>query len=312
MIRYLKHSEIDKQKWDKCIRRSVNGIIYANSWYLDLFSENWDALVENEYERVFPLTWRKKFGIHYLYQPVFTQQLGVFSRNILSTEVVQSFLEAIPPKFKFAEINLNSYNKLDSSSIEKQEMLNHELDLIKTYDQHYRSYSTNLKRNLKKAAGSGLTIMKTMKPEPIIEMFRMNRGRNIGSLKNEDYMKLQRLMYTCIYKDRGQIWGAFNKYNELVAGAFFLISNNKVIFLFSGTNKKARELRAMPLLIDTFIRQNSRTNLTFDFEGSNDENLARFYKSFGSKEIRYLHIKLNRLSPLTKSILKLYQSIKPG
>ena len=51
----------------------------------------------------------------------------------------------------------------------------------------------------------------------------------------------------------------------------------------------------MFLLLDSFIKENSQKNITLDFEGSNDENLARFYKGFGSKECVYLQLRRNRL-----------------
>ena len=73
-IRHVKHKDINKLKWDKCIDTAPNGLIYANSFYLDIMSKGWDGLVMNDYEAVMPLTWNKKFGIFYLRQPAFTQQ----------------------------------------------------------------------------------------------------------------------------------------------------------------------------------------------------------------------------------------------
>ena len=52
MIKYLTHNNIDKTRWDECIRRSFNGNIYAWSWYLDIVHPQWEALIENNYERV--------------------------------------------------------------------------------------------------------------------------------------------------------------------------------------------------------------------------------------------------------------------
>ncbi len=96
-ISYLPQANIDKSKWDRCIDSSENGLIYAYSFYLDAMSENWDALIVNDYEMVMPLTWKKKYTIYYLYQPLFTASLGIFGNNI-SAEMVKTFLEKIPVK----------------------------------------------------------------------------------------------------------------------------------------------------------------------------------------------------------------------
>jgi len=85
---------------------AVNGMVYGCSWYLDIVCPEWEALVQDDYEAIFPLTCNRKFGIRYLYQPFFTQQLGIFSRGLLSGELVEKFLDAIPVHFRFAEINL--------------------------------------------------------------------------------------------------------------------------------------------------------------------------------------------------------------
>ena len=66
MIHYLKHHRIDKARWDRCISKAVNSRVYACSWYLDLVCPGWEALVEEDYTSVFPLTSRWK-GIYYLY-----------------------------------------------------------------------------------------------------------------------------------------------------------------------------------------------------------------------------------------------------
>src|SRR5258705_11018399 len=97
-IQYLAHKDIDKNKWDRCIDSAGNGLIYAYSFYLDCMAMNWDALVLNDYEAVMPLTWKKKYGIHYLYQPFLTAQLGLFG-NQINPNLFEIFLNAIPDKF---------------------------------------------------------------------------------------------------------------------------------------------------------------------------------------------------------------------
>ncbi len=305
MIKYLTNSEINKDRWDDCIKNSVNGIVYANSWYLDIVADGWSALVENDYEQVFPLISGKKWGINYLFQPVFSQQLGVFSQTLLTEEVVAKFLKAIPPHFKFAEINLNTYNKLPQGKYQSVEWVNHELDLINAYEKTFNGFSTNLKRKIKKAEKADLSILSNIKPEEIIRIFKENKGKELKTLEEVDYQKLRRLAYMGIYKGLVNNYGVYSPKNELCAGAIFLKSKHKIIFLFSGLTAEGRELNAMALLISSFIKDHSQHHITLDFEGSNDPQLARFYKSFGATKSTYPHLEINNLPLFTKLAVRL-------
>jgi hypothetical protein len=179
MIKYLRQDEINVDKWDQCISHSVNGMIYAFSWYLDIVNNRWEALVEGDYERVMPLTPGKKANINYLFQPPFTQQLGIFSTSHLTSQVVNDFIKAIPSKYKLIEINLNTYNKPDSQTTGFTPWLTHELDLISDYDTITKNYSNNLKRNLKKARQSKLSISEHVRPEELITIFKENKGKEL-------------------------------------------------------------------------------------------------------------------------------------
>jgi hypothetical protein len=310
MIRYLSHSEIDKKKWDNCISESFNGLIYASSWYLDIVAEEWQALVEDDYVRVFPLVTGKKWNIEYLYQPVFTQQLGVISKNILTEAVVLSFLNAIPEKFRFAEISLNTFNKVPSGDFKINHWQNFELDLINSYEHLYKNYSDNLKRNLKKSINAKHIVTKNVKPDEIIDLFKSNRGRKLKSFKDEHYQKLKRLAYMGIYKGLILTYGVYSSHNQLVAGAIFARSKNKMIFLFSGLSEEGKQMHGIAYLLDSFIREHSQHHLTLDFEGSNDPNLARFYQSFGSSRCTYSQIRYNRLPLITKLGVSLVKKLR--
>src|SRR5688572_1485429 len=130
MINHHRHHEIDRGRWDECIRKSYNGIIYGYSWYLDMVNPAWEALIEGEYETVMPLTPGKKMGISYLYPPFFTQQLGVFSVKKVTAETVMNFLRAVPAQYSYWEINLNTFNNVAGKEFEFRPNLTHELDLI--------------------------------------------------------------------------------------------------------------------------------------------------------------------------------------
>ena len=310
MIRYLQRDDIDDNSWNACLEASFNGNIYGRSWFLDIVAENWGALVEEDYERVFPVVYKKKFGIAYIYQPFFTQQLGLYSKTILSQEVVTRFIEAIPAGFRVAETNLNTHNHVDQRKYRAIPQLNHEIDLIESYENIRKGYSDNLKRNIRKAEEQGLSIVKNIRPEIIIDIFRKSRGREFRHLREASYLRLKRLAYVAMHKGVADIWGVINDRNDFCAGAFFFHGNRKAVFLFSGLSAEGREKGAMPFLIDSFIREHSNRHMTFDFDGSNDPNLARFYKSFGAGECHYQRLYFDHLGPVTQSAVNFVRHLR--
>src|SRR5690606_37392547 len=110
-MKYVFHTAIDKNKWDACIQHSKNSLIYAKSFYLDIVSPGWDALIAGDYEFIMPLTPRKKIGIAYLAQPAFTQQLGIFSKKNIEPKTILNFITLARSKFKFAELMFNFANE---------------------------------------------------------------------------------------------------------------------------------------------------------------------------------------------------------
>jgi hypothetical protein len=290
-ISFLLHDQIDRDLWDNCIKNAFNGLAYAESWYLDIVSPGWCALVQGNYNRVMPLPVKKKYGINYIIQPLFTQQLGVFSTQQMDSSVIEDFLISIPSKYLFTHINLNTHNHLLNPL---RNNLNHELDLIDSYDEIKSRYSANLKRNIKKAEKTSLTAVKHVRPEEVIRLFRNDRGREVKSWGEDQYRLLLKLLYTGMHKNRMDTYGVLSSRNEIISAAVFLKSRKSLVFLFSGNSEEGKTTGAMPFLIDKYIEDHAEMHLILDFEGSNNENLARFYRSFGSSPIYYPEFKSAR------------------
>lgn len=301
-IQYIQHNQINKQKWDICIAKSFNGLIYAYSFYLDIVSPQWNALVLNDYEAVMPLTWRKKYGIKYLYQPFFAPQYGVFGTNVLKPEIINLFLRHIPKEYKLIEIALNIFNKADEPTFKLIKSQTFELDLIHEYSVIHKNYSTKFRRHIKKAESNGITCTKNNNPQPIIEMFRENRGKNVSNYKDKDYKQLLRLIYELISKSHAEIWCAFTKENQLCAGAIFIGSHNRAYFMFSALSEEGKKASAMPAIIDSFIKNNSTLNITLEFS-TNNVDIARFYKSIGT-QLNYFNYAMRNRLPFPLNLLK--------
>jgi len=310
MIHYLEHKNIDFAKWDQCIHRAVNHSVFANSWYLDIVSPAWDALVEDDYDVVFPLTYNRKFGISYLFQPFFTQQLGVFSDRHLTEALVDRFLEAIPKNFLFIQINLNTLNKVDVERHSVTMRLNYELDLIHPYPKLAWGYNQNTRRNLKKALDLKLPVKRKVEPDELIKLFSENFGKKEGKLKYRNYETLRHLMDYCLKNTFSRIIGVYRADDTLCASAFLLYDQDRIIFHFAASNAAARENGAMFLLVDSVIRENAGKSMIFDFEGSVDENVARFYKGFGAQELTYPQVTLSRMPRILENTVNFVKKIR--
>ena len=291
-IRYIKYTNIDKYKWDKCIRNSINGIVYAYSWYLDKVSDDWDALISDDYDAVMPLTFEKKFGQYLLIQPIYTQQLGIFSNKALSEKVVKQFINTIPSKFRYININLNTFNFFKSNDFSISEKHTYEMDLIESYDKIFKRYSSNTKRNLKKAKNYNIKVISTINS---FELLNFKKENSIIRYSNKIHNIARRIISLGISKHLETIYGAYSENNSLLATAFFISTNNKSIYLIGASSTEGKEKSAMFALVDKYIADNCEKNLTLDFEGSNIKSVARFFKGFGAKRCIYLNLVNNNL-----------------
>ncbi len=85
-----------------------------------------------------------------------------------------------------------------------------------------------------------MSIVKGIKPDEVIDLFRANRGKDIKVLKDANYLKLKRLIYTCMYKGMANVYGVYNEENTLCAGAVFVENFKKTVFLFSGLSSEGK------------------------------------------------------------------------
>jgi len=287
---YKRRHEIDIDKWNQCIDNASNGLIYAYTFYLDSTADNWDALILDDYQAIMPLTWRKKVGFQYLYQPFFTAQLGLFGNN-LKPQLFARFLNAIPSTFKLWELSFNHQNLFHLKDFQLYERTNYILDLNQPYDILYHHYRENVKRNISKSVKYGCTIKMDI---PIHKIINVAKQQPNAASEN-DFQKFERLYQLLKQKTMVKTYGVFSSTNELLASCVFTFSNKRAYYILVGNHPNGRTLGASHALVDAFIKDHAEHDLLLDFEGSDIRNLAFFYSSFGAKQEKYSAIKRNQL-----------------
>jgi len=287
-IQYLTRNQIDTMKWDQCISIAANGRIYAFSVYLDAMSANWDALVLNDYEAVMPLTWNRKYGIRYLYQPFLAAQLGVFGSN-----EVQAFIKAIPGHFSYIDIYLNSAN---TNAVNGNAVLlrdNYVLNLNHPIEKLVTAYRENIRRNIKKAKQSGCIVVKDFEVETVITLAAAQM--QLHDKKVEENTRRFRQLYKVLKAENKATTYGISLYGEIIASCVFFFSHKRAYYILVGNHPNGKTIGASHALIDAFIADHAGQNLLLDFEGSDIRNLAFFYSSFGATQEIYPALKINRL-----------------
>lgn len=296
-LRLIGNTDIDKKKWDELVDQAPVSFPWWKSWYLDLVSPVWQAVVAEDYRYVLPLPVRKKAGIKYVFPPDYTQQMGVFGQEIAPEQVVDALIEYAQQHFKYLELNLNYHNYLHATHGKQRKRTNHELLLSKSYPILAKRYHKNTRRNLKKAARYDLKLQTASHPENIIKLFQDNKGKQIKKGINapllqglvEVGLKNKQVDMIEVVDDEGPI-----------GGAIFFNQGHRKVFLFSGLSPAGRQKNAMFFLMDEVIKKYADSDVILDFEGSDDRNLATFYSRFGAEEKLYLQLKINQLPRLIR------------
>ena len=292
-IRYLRYPEIDHKKWDNCIAEAGNGLIYGYSWYLNALSEEWGALVMDEYKAVMPLPYRKKWGVQYLYQPYFCASLGVFAGNTISPEVLECFLKAIPKQFTYWDICLNYGNNQPLKAFKTIPRNNYTLHLHSSYETISQQYRTNLKRNLERAQKNELSFSNTIDVLEVIELAKPTMSR-FAQIQQKDWDGFLNAVLEAKKRNCCEIVGVYLN-QQLLASAIFFYSHQRWYYILAGNHPNGKTLGASHLLLDRFIAKHAGTDSLLDFEGSDAESLAFFYSSFGAKTEIYPALKINKL-----------------
>ena len=295
-LKFIRHAELNKIKWDQSLEKCVNANPYAVSWHLDAVTDDsWDALVSVDYSWLMPLPFKKKFGIKYLPTPLFVQQLGIFGPGPFTTEISDHFFRQIEHNVNLIEFQINHSNATPTlKNFKSRERCNLILQLLENREQLMSGYSENRVRNIRKAEKNNLRYG-TSSIRSIINLFRASKESQIENWKIEYYNVLERAYNVSAMRNHGFAIGMYNGNGVLLSGAFILEWNGRAVFLFSGNSEEGKATGAMPAMIHNYLLNAPTSIKIFDFEGSDDPGLQSFYKSFGAVEANYVHLKLNTL-----------------
>jgi len=262
--------------------------VFAQSFYLNATSPNWDALILNDYETVFPLPIKSKFGFTYLSQPPFTSQLGTFGKLNLDIELL--FYNYISSHYKLIDLELNFSNKISSKFISPK------ITFVFDYNNNY-NINQNTKRNISKSTALGFNVQMVNHNEcldlsqKLLNPFLINEIKLLPSAVS----LFDQLLKNAISNKMLYTFKVIDEKQNIKALAHFICNGKHVLYL-KGTNfDKPDNSGSMHLLMFHAIKFFENKANFFDFGGGSKQGLANFYKGLGGELMNYSFLQINKL-----------------
>ncbi|MDR2980382.1 MAG: GNAT family N-acetyltransferase [Bacteroidales bacterium] len=283
--------------------------IFAEYDFLTIACPDWHALVMGNYEYVMPLPTKAKLGIKYIYTPPFFSRLGIFSDQEITSQITTEFFNHIPLLYRQIDLLLAPNNPAEQSGLNPIAMRSYRLNLHRPYILTEQLFSENTRRNIKSANKVDLTYTQDLTIHEVVCLFKNGRGREKSvRYAKKDYLLLCKLAGYVAERGMLDVVGARDESGRLLAGALFLRDRHAIWFWFSGRDVRFPEKKAMFFVISEYLKTQEKQDNYLDFNGSMNENIARFYKGFGGESYDFPFVNLRRYSYLSPFI-KLYKTI---
>jgi hypothetical protein len=310
MLQLFQRTEINDILWNELITNSLQGYLYAYTWYLDIVSPNWKAIIEvqdQQYLAVMPVPVLNSFGIEYVKQPLFCQQLGIFSQpNYQINEL--NYVEKLCKEFSyiadytwnyhnFSQNELQLFSPQNVNLCKPETLCTHLLSLQQTAEEIYAGYNADRKMNLKRALKSEVQIIESIDIEPLINLFITETSHKIiGGVHPQAYDFLRQIFAALQSRNQAKLYYTVNQKNEIEAGGLFAFDKQKIIYLFNAALHQYRKNNGRTLLINKVLQEYANKEyLYFDFESPAISPIAEFYESFGAKPYSFSQLHYNNL-----------------
>lgn len=288
-LKYLSHNQLDYNKWDTVVGSTTHPQPYGFSWYLNWVSPGWEAIVYGNYEAVLPVFPQKKWMMRWTSRPFGTQQTGPYSKIPLTEELVSEMIKLAMQKFHYGEFFLSNGTPMPRTW-QPVALVNQELKLNRRYEELHHSYSSQIKRNLKKASKVSYGWSQWPSISETLNLWKQNTQAKT-KITDAQLAQLQLVLEFCYYNKRGTLMGIMDEGNNLAAAQFYIQHEGRATLILNASSTWGKEHGLPSVLIDQFIRLHANSPVLLDFEGSSIAGLHRFYAGFGAQDQTYhMHV----------------------
>jgi len=322
---YLLSYEVDKNEWDDFVKRSPQGSVFSETWYLDAMNVKYKILAVYKNERIIAGIVLTKNEINTWSNPMLVKYLGV----LLGNEQKNVSQKVLSQQFKILELLIGELKKYKSfdyyfhpnftnwtpfywNGFAQHTRYTYRIDLNKEFIEIEKKIHHNIKRNIKNAQKLKVVIKRDIGIDNLLKMVNETFEKQGGNSPYND--KLQ-IAIKKFFKDGNFVsFGAYDTRGKIISACGLVYDEKSSYLILNGSTMHDQIRGANALMIFEAIKYFKEKGLeTFDFEGSMLPGVEQFYRRFGGDLVPYYRIwQDNFFNYFKAKAKKIYKKYKYG
>jgi hypothetical protein len=278
--------------------------LFAEPWWLDAVAPgDWGDVLLHEGEDLrarLPFTLKRRLGVTALTQPALTPILGPWLSPSDAGQVkalarqlslMEELIGALPPHDLFRQAfhpSLFNWLPFYWEGFSASVMYTYRLEQLDDVDAAWSGLRQNIRREIRKAEKQ-LEVTTELSLEAFLEVNAKTFARQ-GMAPPYPAELVARVDAACADRDARRILFARDAQGQLHAALYVVWDDHSAYYLMSGADPDLRTSGAQSLLAWEAIKHAGELGRSFDFEGSMIKPIERFFRSFGSAQVPYLHV----------------------
>lgn len=292
------------RRW--CAQRSDIPLFLSAEWLDTIADEaHWDvALVgqPNDVQAFLPYFHKRKMGFDIITMPPLTPYLGPWlhypegqkqaSRLSFEKKMMDALIAQLPATDRFVQYfhpAVTNWLPFHWQGFSQTTRYTYIIPDLSDMDAVYDGLQGNIRREIKKAEAQ-LTVTRAEEVNTLFDLLKKD-----FDLKKEK-LPISRKYLTGIFKaaqaaGSGAVFHASDASGRTVSAVFIVWDSSSAYYLAGAVLPEARTSGVMSLLLWEAIRHSSTVTRAFNFEGSINEPIERFFRAFGGMQMPYFEIR---------------------
>jgi lipid II:glycine glycyltransferase (peptidoglycan interpeptide bridge formation enzyme) len=278
--------------------------LFFQPWWLEMVAaDRWDYAVAtrgDEIAAVLPYTSKIRMGWRIIEMPPMTPYLGPWLRNSTAKyanrlaeekDLMTELIKALPPfAFFHQQFHVRNTNWLPFYWKQFQQTTHYTYRIANTQDldQLWNETRDNVRTDVKKAKKQ-VAVEESEDFEHVIRMQKLTLSRqNVPLIHSDEFLRA--FGASCSAHKASKVLLARDGEGRTHACVYLLSDKQTVYYYTGGGDPELRNSGAASLLVWKAIEFASAQGKAFDFEGSMNESIERFFRSFGAVQTPYFQV----------------------